>query len=100
MGDARKLAERKARGVLNARERIDLLCDSGSFIESGLFGVSSSNVNDRQKTPADGKVAGFGKINGREAAVSANDFTVMGASRSEERRVGKEWVSTCRSRWS
>src|SRR3546814_16011428 len=22
------------------------------------------------------------------------------ASRSEERRVGKEWVSTCRSRWS
>src|SRR3546814_14798588 len=23
-----------------------------------------------------------------------------GARRSEERRVGKEWVSTCRSRWS
>src|SRR3546814_14157687 len=23
-----------------------------------------------------------------------------GAGRSEERRVGKEWVSTCRSRWS
>src|SRR3546814_15788160 len=22
------------------------------------------------------------------------------AARSEERRVGKEWVSTCRSRWS
>src|SRR3546814_15217046 len=29
------------------------------------------------------------------------DFAVAGASRrSEERRVGKEWVSTCRSRWS
>src|SRR3546814_14866636 len=25
---------------------------------------------------------------------------IMGASRSEERRVGKECVSTCRSRWS
>src|SRR3546814_5125196 len=24
----------------------------------------------------------------------------MGQDRSEERRVGKEWVSTCRSRWS
>src|SRR3546814_11614282 len=24
----------------------------------------------------------------------------MGFHRSEERRVGKEWVSTCRSRWS
>src|SRR3546814_19768048 len=30
-----------------------------------------------------------------EAAVN----TVM-SGRSEERRVGKEWVSTCRSRWS
>src|SRR3546814_12834296 len=29
------------------------------------------------------------------------DFTHTGAFyRSEERRVGKEWVSTCRSRWS
>src|SRR3546814_5505615 len=25
---------------------------------------------------------------------------LKGADRSEERRVGKEWVSTCRSRWS
>src|SRR3546814_16683967 len=25
---------------------------------------------------------------------------MTGAFRSEERRVGKEWVSTCRSRWS
>src|SRR3546814_12702341 len=24
----------------------------------------------------------------------------VGRGRSEERRVGKEWVSTCRSRWS
>src|SRR3546814_19417004 len=24
----------------------------------------------------------------------------LSGSRSEERRVGKEWVSTCRSRWS
>src|SRR3546814_12530379 len=25
---------------------------------------------------------------------------LLNAERSEERRVGKEWVSTCRSRWS
>src|SRR3546814_13468919 len=25
---------------------------------------------------------------------------VVGLARSEERRVGKEWVSTCRTRWS
>src|SRR3546814_15516813 len=28
------------------------------------------------------------------------EFPVVLAIRSEERRVGKEWVSTCRSRWS
>src|SRR3546814_14026275 len=27
-------------------------------------------------------------------------ITLLGACRSEERRVGKECVSTCRSRWS
>jgi len=82
MGGAAKLERRRAAGVLNARERIDYLCDAGSFLESGLFGTSSSNPADRERTPADGKVTGFGRIDGREAAVSANDFTVMGASSS------------------
>src|SRR3546814_15880989 len=28
------------------------------------------------------------------------ESAVLTVGRSEERRVGKEWVSTCRSRWS
>jgi len=80
MGGPQKLARRKAAGVLNARERLDRLCDPGSFIESGLFATSTSNPADRDTTPGDGKVTGFGKVNGRETAVLANDFTVMGAS--------------------
>jgi len=82
MGGPEKLARRKAAGVLNARERVAYLCDPGTFIESGVFGTSSSNPADRDKSPADGKVAGFGKVDGRETAVIANDFTVMGASSS------------------
>jgi acetyl-CoA carboxylase carboxyltransferase component len=35
MGGPEKLAKRKAKGHLNARERIDYLIDAGSFIESG-----------------------------------------------------------------
>src|SRR3546814_11854594 len=31
---------------------------------------------------------------------SASIFNISAMSRSEERRVGKECVSTCRSRWS
>src|SRR3546814_5259499 len=33
-------------------------------------------------------------------AAGADLLAVVGAVRSEERRVGKECVSTCRSRWS
>jgi acetyl-CoA carboxylase carboxyltransferase component len=80
MGGADKLAKRKAPGVLNARERVDALVDSGTFVESGLFGVSGTRPEDKDKSAADGKVAGFGKVDGRECAVVANDFTVMGAS--------------------
>jgi len=79
MGGPDKLAQRKAQGVLNARERVDLLFDAGSFIESGRFAVSA-RPEDKATSPADGKIAGFGRIQGREAAVMANDFTVKGAS--------------------
>src|SRR3546814_15035071 len=36
------------------------------------------------------------------ANVASDDVVVVDRNchRSEERRVGKEWVSTCRSRWS
>lgn len=79
MGGAEKLAKRRAAGWLNARERIERLFDSGTFMESGLFATSVQPA-DADRSPADGKIAGFGQIRGREAAVVANDFTVMGAS--------------------
>ena len=82
MGGPEKLAARKGAGLLNARERIAYLTDEGSFLESGLFGFSSGNPQDRDSTPADGKLAGYGRIDGREAALVANDFTVKGASSS------------------
>ncbi len=79
MGGEAKLAKRTAAGVLNARERIDAIFDPGSFIESGLFSTSA-NPAIADRSPGDGKVAGFGTIDGREAAIVSNDFTVMGAS--------------------
>jgi acetyl-CoA carboxylase carboxyltransferase component len=79
MGGPEKLAKRKAEGVLNARERIDYLIDEGSFIESGRY-ARSIRPEMKHKTPADGKVAGFARIDGREIALVSNDFTVLGAS--------------------
>src|SRR5689334_14251665 len=79
MGGPEKLAKRKSEGHLNARERIDYLLDKESFIESGRF-ARSNRPEVKHKTPSDGKVAGFGKINGRDVGLVSNDFTVMGAS--------------------
>src|SRR3954463_11410175 len=81
MGGPEKLARRRAAGILNARERIAYLFDAGTFIESGLF-ATSAYPEARDKSPGDGKITGFGKIHGREAACVSNDFTVMGASSS------------------
>ena len=81
MGGPERLAKRREAGVLNARERIDYLFDPGTFVESGLFSTSAYE-QDRERSPADGKITGFGDISGRAAAVVANDFTVMGASSS------------------
>ena len=79
MGGPDKLARRKAEGHLNARERIDYLIDPGTFLESGRF-ARSNRPEVKHKTPADGKVAGFARIDGRDVALVSNDFTVLGAS--------------------
>lgn len=81
MGGQAKLAQRSERGMLNARERIAQLVDEGSFLESGLFATSVIEA-DRERTPADGKIVGYARIDGRNVAVISNDFTVMGASSS------------------
>jgi len=79
MGGTDKIAKRRSQGVLNARERLERLLDPNSFLELGLF-ATSLRPELRERTPADGKVTGFGRIAGREIAVAANDFTVLGAS--------------------
>jgi len=81
MGGPDKLRRRRERGVLDARARIERLIDPGSFHEIGMLGVSM-RPEDREATPADGKVTGYGRISGRRVAVVSNDFTVKGASSS------------------
>src|SRR5262245_38636560 len=74
MGGAQRV-ERLAtqRGKLDARRRLDLLFDAGTFIEIGpLVGGTEA--------PADALVAGFGRIEGRIALAAAEDFTVLAGS--------------------
>jgi len=81
-GGAEKYAKRTAAGVWNARERIAYLLDPGTFLETGLFGASGVYPEQADETRTDGKLAGYGKINGRDVCIVVNDFTVKGASTS------------------
>ncbi len=76
MGGEARLVRQKARGRLNARERIATLFDPGSFSEIGqLVGTT-----DDPPVPADAVVAGSGRIGGRPALAGAEDVTVLGGS--------------------
>ena len=82
MGGPEAIAKQHAEGKLTVRERLDLLFDPGSFQEIGVL-ATHANIAPSMKgrtTPADGVVAGFGKVDGRPAAVIAYDFTVMAGS--------------------
>ena len=82
MGSPKRLAERKAAGVLNARERAGLLFDTGTLDEVGLL-AQSARPDMHGKTPADGVVSGFGRISGRLVGANVADFTTYGSSSAE-----------------
>jgi len=84
-GGAERLKAQHAKGKLSARERIDLLLDSGSFVEFDRFVVHRSEDFGlaEQRVYGDGVVTGYGRIDGRLVYVFSQDFTVFGGSLSE-----------------
>jgi acetyl-CoA carboxylase carboxyltransferase component len=81
-GGEEKIAQQHERGKLTARERLGLLIDEGTFTELGIHGRPhfSQRAMEGREAPADGVVAGYGKVDGRLACVAAYDFTVMAGS--------------------
>lgn len=73
------------RGKLTARERLDLLLDDGSFVETDALAVhrTTSFGMGNRKIPGDGVVTGHGTIDGRRVCVFSQDFTVFGGSLGE-----------------
>src|SRR3954465_12563036 len=80
MGGVARLARQKERGKLDARARISLLLDNGSFREIGLLGTHLGKEDPQNFSPADGVVCGTGLIDGRPVCAAAYDFTVHGGS--------------------
>lgn len=83
-GGPGKIEKHKQGGRLTARERLDVLLDPGSFVEMDRF-VTHRSHNfgmEKNKTPGDGVVTGYGRVNGKMVYVYSQDFTVFGGSMS------------------
>ncbi|MCG8591406.1 MAG: acyl-CoA carboxylase subunit beta [Proteobacteria bacterium] len=82
-GEARIERQHNA-GKLTARERIELFFDPGTFVEVDKFVVhrcTDFGMSD-QKILGDGVITGYGRVDGRQVFVFAQDFTVFGGSLS------------------
>jgi acetyl-CoA carboxylase carboxyltransferase component len=95
MGGEKALTKRRDKGQTHARERIDMLVDPGTFSEVGTFmrhrqyefGMADKLI------PAEGVVAGYGKVDGRYVVVVSEDFTAMAGTFGEYH--GKKFVWAC-----
>ncbi len=78
-GDPKAAAKQRSEGKLTARERIDRLLDTGSFVEE--FMLAETQCIDfgmaTKKLPSDGVVTGFGKIDGRPVYIFSQDRSVL-----------------------
>ncbi len=84
-GGQERIAKQHKAGKLTARERIEVLLDTGSFEEFGMF-MEHRCINfgmEDKKILGDGVVTGSGTINGRMVFVFAQDFTISGGSLGE-----------------
>lgn len=81
-GGFEKIEKQHKQHKLTARERIEILLDSDSFEEYGLYVEHrcSDFGMEKEKISGDGVVTGSGTINGRLVFVYAQDFTVKGGS--------------------
>ena len=84
-GSPRAAARQHVLGKLTARERIDLLLDAGSFVETDRFAKHrSTNFGFAdQHPPGDGVITGYGTVDGRNVYVYAQDVTSFGGSVGE-----------------
>ncbi|MBF6601165.1 MAG: carbamoyl-phosphate synthase large subunit [Dehalococcoidia bacterium] len=93
---------RRKTGQRTARENIDDLCDAGSFIEYGPLVIAAQRrrrpVDELiARTPADGLVAGIGRVNGHLFSDEASrciamsyDYTVLAGTQGAQNHRKKD----------
>jgi acetyl/propionyl-CoA carboxylase alpha subunit len=96
------VARRRATGSRTARENIADLCDAGSFQEYGGYLIAAQRSRRSldeliDRTPADGLVAGIGRVNGdlfddaaARCMVLAYDYTVLAGTQGMKNHEKKD----------
>lgn len=81
-GGEDKQTERRAKGLMTARDRLLALFEENTFMEWGLH--ADHDCHDfgleKKSMPGDGVVTGVGYVDGRPVAAFSQDFTVSGGS--------------------
>lgn len=85
MGGEDRVAKHRAKGKLDARERVAALTDTDTFQEFFLFARHRATFFglDKQEFAADGVVTGWGVVNGRLVHLASQDFTTAGGAVGE-----------------
>ncbi len=84
-GGEDRIAQQHEKGKLTARERVELLLDTDSFVELDAFVTHRSydfGLED-ERYLSDGVVTGHGTVDGRTVFVFSQDFTIFGGSLAE-----------------
>jgi acetyl-CoA carboxylase carboxyltransferase component len=89
------VARRRATHQRTTRENVDDLCDPGSFVEYGPLVIAAQrrrrDIDELiARTPADGLVAGVGRVDGRPVAVLSYDFTVLAGTQGLQNHRKKD----------
>ena len=96
------VARRRKTGQRTTRENIDDLCDPGTFVEYGPLVIAAQRrrrtIEDLVKnTPADGMVAGIGRVNGdlfeeskAQCILMSYDYTVLAGTQGQQNHRKKD----------
>ncbi|MBU4388935.1 MAG: methylmalonyl-CoA carboxyltransferase, partial [Proteobacteria bacterium] len=85
MGGEKMVEKQHEKGNLTARERLNLLFDTGTFREIDMF-VKHRCVNfnmEKTEIPSDGVITGHGLVEGRPVFAFSQDFTSRAGSLGE-----------------
>ncbi len=89
-GGLKRIELQHSRGKLTARERMQVLFDSGEFNEIEMYAKSQVVLEDVKKKQflGDGVVCGYGLVNGKTVYAVSEDATISGGA-SGATQVGK-----------